>query len=110
MKLERNYDKIYRKTLRYVSGYNKSEAKSKSYELLESVGVTPAKKRAKQYPYEFSGRMLQRSMIALAIACNPKLLIADEATTALMFRLCMMAVLLKHMMLEIYLIHQNTNI
>lgn len=70
-------------TLRYVAGLSKLEAKKKTFELLESVGVTPAKKRAKQYPYEFSGGMLQRSMIALAIACSPKILIADEATTAL---------------------------
>ncbi|MBO4591192.1 MAG: ABC transporter ATP-binding protein [Eubacterium sp.] len=70
-------------TLRYTAGLDKKEAKKKTLELLESVGVTPAKEKADKYPHEFSGGMLQRSMIALALACNPKVVIADEATTAL---------------------------
>lgn len=62
---------------------SKKEAWERTYKLLEAVGVTPAKKRAKQYPYEFSGGMLQRTMIAMSIAANPSVLIADEVTTAL---------------------------
>lgn len=62
---------------------SKKDARKKAVELLEAVGVTPAEKRASQYPYEFSGGMLQRAMIAMSISCDPKVLIADEATTAL---------------------------
>ena len=62
---------------------SKKEAYKRAVELLEAVGVTPAEHRATQYPYEFSGGMLQRTMIAMAIACDPGVLIADEATTAL---------------------------
>lgn len=51
--------------------------------LLEKVGIHPAEKRFKQYPFELSGGIIQRIMIAIAISCNPKFLIADEATTAL---------------------------
>lgn len=61
--------------------------KKQSYEytlkLLERVGIYPTEKRYNQYPFEFSGGMLQRIMIAIAVSCNPKLLIADEPTTAL---------------------------
>ena len=59
------------------------EAKRKAIELLEMSKIPEAAKRAKQYPFEFSGGMLQRAMIAMAIACEPALLIADEPSTAL---------------------------
>ena len=59
------------------------EANKKAIEMLELVAVPHADKRVHQYPHEFSGGMRQRVMIALAMSCNPSLLIADEPTTAL---------------------------
>ena len=59
------------------------EAEKKAIEMMEAVGIPDADKRLKDYPHQFSGGMRQRVMIAIALSCNPSLLIADEPTTAL---------------------------
>ena len=69
--------------LRVHLGLAKPQAEEQVLSLLEKVGIHPAGKRLKQYPFELSGGMLQRVMIAIAVSCSPQLLIADEPTTAL---------------------------
>ena len=69
--------------IRLHQGASKAEARNRAIELLETVKIPAAETRVDEYPYQMSGGMRQRVIIAMALACNPKLLIADEPTTAL---------------------------
>jgi peptide/nickel transport system ATP-binding protein len=70
-------------SLQYHTDLNSSERKARVIELLADMGIPLPEKRAKEYPHNYSGGMRQRAMIAMAMSCNPKVLIADEPTTAL---------------------------
>ena len=69
--------------IRLHQGLNKRAAKEKAVEMLESVKIFSPEKRANEYPHEFSGGMKERAMIAMALACDPSLIIADEPTKGL---------------------------
>ena len=75
--------KQIRETVELHQGLKGAEAKARTIEILNDVGITMPEIRYKQYPHEFSGGMRQRAVIAIAVACNPNILICDEPTTAL---------------------------
>ena len=70
-------------SLKLHLGFDDKDAKKRAAELLDMVGISDAESRLNDYPHQFSGGMRQRAMIAMALACNPAVLIADEPTTAL---------------------------
>lgn len=69
--------------LRVLHGYNRQDAETETIRLLERMQISDAREKARRYAHKFSGGMLQRAAIAMALACKPQLLIADEPTTAL---------------------------
>lgn len=70
-------------SLKYHTDLSKKECRAKTVDLLHEMGISLPEKRAREFPHKFSGGMRQRAMIAMAMSCNPRVLIADEPTTAL---------------------------